>query len=63
MINIKNLSPTKPCYDDFFKAFQEIKGFKYIETFNLTIAKKSYGIDGSCEIDNHEPIMAFSKEF
>lgn len=62
MINIKNLSPTKPCYDDFLNAFKSIKGFEYIETFDLEITKKSYGMaDGCGDIDNHEPIMAFSK--
>ena len=65
MINIKNLSKKETCFDDFFKAFEDIDCMEYIETFDLTIIKKQYGkqynnIKG--EIKNSEPIMVFRKK-
>lgn len=65
MINIKNLNKKETCFDDFFKAFENIDHMKYIETFNLTIRKKQYGKQYNDEkgvITNSEPIMVFRKE-
>lgn len=64
MINIKNLNKHETCFDDFFTAFTNIKDMEYIETFNLTIAKKQYGKQYNNEkgvINNAEPIMVFRK--
>ena len=62
MINIKNISKKEPIYDDFIKLFNDIEGFKYIETFDMKIAKKNYGMaKGVGDIKNSEPIMVFKK--
>lgn len=64
MINIKNLNKKETCFDDFFRAFDCINGFRYVETFDLKIAKKQYGKQWDNEkgvIKNAEPIMVFQK--
>lgn len=64
MINIKNLSKKEPCFDDFFRAFSMVAGFEYVETFDMTIPKKQYGMahnNEKGEIVNKEPIMVFKK--
>ena len=64
MINIKNINKKETCYDDFYKAFSNINGFEYVETFDLKISKKQYGMqyeDKKGEIKNSEPIMCFRK--
>lgn len=64
MINIKNINKKETCYDDFFKAFESISGFEYVETFDLNINKKQYGLNHNNEkgvIENKEPIMVFRK--
>lgn len=62
MINIKNLSKKLPLYDDFFAAFSLVDGFEYVETFDMTIAKKQYGLRGTGDIENKEPVMVFRKK-
>lgn len=64
MINIKNINKKETCYDDFFKAFQSISGFEYVETFDMEIIKKQYGMQYNNQkgnIENKEPIMCFRK--
>lgn len=64
MINIKNLSKKETCFDDFFRAFSMVTGFEYVETFDMTILKKQYGMaynNEKGEIKNKEPIMVFKK--
>lgn len=64
MINIKNISKKECCYDDFFKAFNDIEGFEYVETFDMAIPKKQYGMqynNAKGVIENKEPIMCFRK--
>lgn len=62
MINIKNISKEETCFDDFFKAFESIYRFKYVETFDMKIVKKNYGMAaGVGDIKNCEPIMCFRK--
>jgi len=61
MINIKNLNKKETCFDDFFAAFESV-GMEYIETFDLTIRKKQYGMSNEkMDIKNSEPIMVFRK--
>ena len=64
MINIKNLNKKEPLYDSYFNAFSSIDGFEYVETFDLNITKKQYGLqfnNEKGEIKNQEPIMCFRK--
>ena len=64
MINIKNISKSCTCYDDFFKAFQSIDGFELVEELDMTINKKQYGKqwnDKKGVISNKEPVMVFQK--
>lgn len=64
MINVKNLTKSNPCYDDFFKAFSNITGFEFIENLDLSIIKKQYGKQWDNKkgvISNKEPIMVFRK--
>ena len=64
MINIKNINKKETCYDDFFKAFEFISGFEYIETFNMEIVQKQYGMQYNNTkgvIKNQEPVMVFKK--
>lgn len=62
MINIKNLNKKETCFDDFFKTFKSIDGFEYVETFDMEITKKNYGMAaGNGDIKNSEPVMCFRK--
>lgn len=62
MINIKNINKKETCFNDFFRAFESIDGFEYIETFDMQITKKNYGMaDGVAGIKNSEPVMSFRK--
>lgn len=62
MINIKNLNKKETCFDDFFKTFKSIDGFEYVETFDMEITKKNYGMAaGNSDIKNSEPVMCFRK--
>ena len=64
MINIKNLSKSNPCFDDFKQAFEEIDGFGFVEVFDMTIKKKQYGMNYNNDkgnINNKEPVMVFKK--
>lgn len=64
MINIKNISKKNPCYDDFFRAFQAIDGFEFVEELDMSFNKKQYGKQYNDEkgvIKNTEPIMVFKK--
>ena len=64
MINIKNLSKNNPCFDSFYKAFEEIDGFEFVEVFDMAIKKKQYGMNydnAKGVINNKEPIMVFRK--
>ena len=64
MINIKNINKKETCYDDFYKKFSSIEGFEYVETFDLKISKKQYGLqygNTKGEIKNFEPVMSFRK--
>lgn len=62
MINIKNINKKETCFDDFFNAFKNISGFEYVETFDMKIKKKNYGMaEGKGDIKNSEPIMCFRK--
>jgi hypothetical protein len=61
MVNIKNLNSKQPLFDDFFDAFSKIDGFEYLETFDMKISKKQYGLRGTGDIKNEEPVMCFIK--
>lgn len=64
MINTKNISKKNPCYDDFFKAFQSIPGFEFVEEIDMTFNKKQYGKrydNKKGVIKNSEPVMVFQK--
>lgn len=62
MINIKNINKKNPLFDDFHKAFSDLDGFVFVETFDMSIAsKKNYGMAGKCEIPTKEPVMVFKK--
>lgn len=64
MINIKNINKKETCFDDFFNAFSSNEGFEYIETFDMEIPKKQYGMQYNNEkgvIKNKEPVMVFRK--
>lgn len=62
MINIKNINKKATLFDDFYKAFSEISGFEFVETFDMTIpSKKNYGMSGNYDISPKEPIMVFRK--
>ena len=61
-IGIKNINKKETCFNDFFRAFESIDGFEYIETFDMQITKKNYGMaDGVADIKNSEPVMSFRK--
>lgn len=62
MINIKNINKKESCYDDFFRCFDTIDGFEFVEVFDLKITKKQYGMaDNRGDIKAEEPIMVFRK--
>ena len=64
MINIKDINKKETCYQDFMNAFNSIDGFEYIETFDLVISKKQYGMlynNVKGVINNTEPVMVFKK--
>lgn len=62
MINIKNINKKETCYDDFFRCFDSIDGFEFVEVFDLTIRKKQYVVSGKvANINPNEPIMVFRK--
>lgn len=64
MINIKNLSKNNPCFDSFYKDFEEIDGFEFVEVFDMAIKKKQYGMNydnAKGVINNKEPVMVFRK--
>ncbi len=70
MINIKNLTRDgkQPLFDDWFKIFESISGFKHVETFEMAHqSKKNYimntNYDASAYKGFKEPIMVFKKEF
>lgn len=64
MINIKNLNKKEKCFDDFFNILNNIDGFEFVETFDMKISKKQYGLrfeNTKGVIKNSEPIMCFKK--
>ena len=68
MINIKNLTRGKkePLFDDWFKIFNEHKGFEFIEVFEMEHqSKKNYFMNTTYTKENYkgfkEPIMVFRK--
>lgn len=64
MINIKNINKKETCFDDWFNTFKSIKGFEFLEIFDMEISKKQYGMvynNEKGEIENKEPIMVFRK--
>jgi len=68
MINIKNLTRGKkePLFDDWFKVFEEISGFEFVEIFEMEHqAKKNYTMNCNYEKEAYqgfkEPIMVFRK--
>lgn len=70
MINIKNLTRGKkePLFDDWFKIFESINGFEFVEVFEMKHqSKKNYimntNYDASAYHGFKEPIMVFRKKF
>lgn len=68
MINIKNLTRGKkePLFDDWFKIFESIDGFEFVEVFEMAHqAKKHYYKNTTYDKDTYkgfkEPIMVFKK--
>lgn len=68
MINIKNMTYGKkyPLYDDWEKIFSSIKGFEFVETFEMAHqSKKNYTMNSNYTKEQYkgfkEPIMVFKK--
>lgn len=62
MINIKNLTDAEHLFDDWFKVFERVvKGFEFVETFNLKFRQaKRNNAKGNFE-KYSEPVMSFRK--
>lgn len=68
MINIKNLTRggKQSLFDDWFNIFENNKGFKYVETFEINHqAKKNYTMNCNYAVEKYtgfkEPVMSFQK--
>lgn len=68
MINIKNLTHGKryPLFDDWFKIFESIEGFEFVEIFEMQHqAKKNYTMNSNYSKEQYkgfkEPVMVFKK--
>lgn len=69
MINIKNLTHGKkyPLFDDWFKVFESIQGFEFVEVFEMQHqSKKNYTMNSNYSKEQYhgfkEPIMVFKKK-